>query len=262
MSQGGWFPGQHVATTLDMRQSHRKNPGRGLAVPAIHDARTASDTPQPAATTAGGQHVMASRSRRSSAPMANGLRVIAVAFPRAGVDGRSVVGDTPVAAEPTPPDPAGFLAGFFCAIGMMISNLGAGGRAMFNDRPIDDANLQAGLDEVKAVMARRGLAGACMLVAENEAAFTYGMHAPWSAIRPDPKTPMGFRIRASLEADGEEGRHRKLEGAAHTICQIADFGSMTQDWMEQLKAMLRKTGLEIEHVPFGGRPLPSIGTAP
>ena len=131
---------------------------------------------------------------------------------------------------------------------------------MFNERPIDDANLQAGLDEVKAVMARRGLAGACMLVASNEVAYTYGMHAPWSAIQLDVKTPLGFRIRASKEADGVEGRHAKLEGAAHTICQLSDFGAQTMDWMEQLKALLRKSGLEIEHTPFGGRPLPSIGT--
>jgi hypothetical protein len=133
---------------------------------------------------------------------------------------------------------------------------------MFNERPIDDPNLQAGLDEVKAVMARRGLAGACMLVAPNEAAYTYGMHASWSAIQPDAMTPLGFRIRASKEADGIEGRHAKLEGAAHTVCQLADFGAMTMDWMEQLKMILRKSGLEIEHTPFGGRPLPSIGSRP
>ena len=133
---------------------------------------------------------------------------------------------------------------------------------MFNDRPIDDGNLQAGLDEVKAIMKRRGLAGACMLVAPNEAAHTYGMHAPWSAIQPDVMTPLGFRIKASKEADGIEGRHAKLEGAAHTICQLSDFGAQTMDWMEQLKAILRQTGLEIEHTPFGGRPLSSIVSRP
>ena len=28
------------------------------------------------------------------------------------------------------------------------------------------------------------------------------------------------------------------------MCQLADFGSQTQDWMEQIKTMLRQTGLE------------------
>jgi hypothetical protein len=58
---------------------------------------------------------------------------------------------------------------------------------MMNDRPIENSRLQKALNEVKQVMARY----ACMLVSENEAAFTYGMHAPWSALRFDPDTPLG-----------------------------------------------------------------------
>lgn len=131
---------------------------------------------------------------------------------------------------------------------------------MFNERPIDDPNLQAALDEVKAVMAKHGLAGACILVAPQEAAYTYGIHAPWSAIQPDATTPLGFRIRASVKADGIEGRDAKIEGAAHTICQLSDFGAQTMDWMEQLKLILRQAGIEFDHTPFGGRPLPSIRT--
>jgi len=127
-----------------------------------------------------------------------------------------------------------------------------------NNRPVEDPRLQKALDEVKMVFARYGMAGAAMVIGPDEAAFVYAMHAPWSAIRYDPDTPLGWRIRASLGEDGKEGRHARLEGAAHTVCQLSDFGSMTQDWMEQIKVMLRETGLEIEHTPFGGQPLPSL----
>ena len=146
------------------------------------------------------------------------------------------------------------------AVRRLVKRITQEGCPMFNNRPIEDGNLQAGLREVQKIMRRRGLAGACMLVAQEEVAFTYIMHAPWSAITADPTTPMGFRIRASAEVDGEAGRHSKLEGAAHTVCQLADFGIMTQDWMDQLRLILRKAGLEIEHVPFGGKPLPTIQT--
>jgi hypothetical protein len=32
------------------------------------------------------------------------------------------------------------------------------------------------------------------------------------------------------------------------------------DWMEQVKALLRNHGIEFDHTPFGGSPLPSIHT--
>ena len=129
---------------------------------------------------------------------------------------------------------------------------------MYNDRPIDDANLQAGLDEVKEIMHRRGLAGACMLVAPEESAFTYGMHAPWSAIRPDADTPMGFRIRAVAKEDGDVLTRARVEGAVHTVAQLRDFGEQTMEWMDQLLAMLRKAGIDFEHRRHGGAVLPTI----
>jgi hypothetical protein len=130
---------------------------------------------------------------------------------------------------------------------------------MFNMRPIDDPNLQAALDEVKLVMARHGLAGACMLVAAEEGAFTYNLVTDWSAFRRDDAAPMGFRLRANSRAEGKKETERRIEGAAHTVCQLSDFGSQTQDWMEQLKAIMRQAGIDFEHRPFNGAPLPSIG---
>ena len=133
---------------------------------------------------------------------------------------------------------------------------------MINDRPIDDPALQRALNAVKATMAKHGFAGAVMLVAPEEAAFAYVMHAPWSAIVQDRETPLGFRIRAKSAEDGKELTHRRVEGAAHTICQLSDFGAQTMDWMEQLKSLLRQAGVEFDHSPFNGRPLPSLGAVP
>lgn len=133
---------------------------------------------------------------------------------------------------------------------------------MMNDRPVDDPNLQAGLDEIKAIMLRRGLAGAAMLVAPNEAAFIYGMTAPWSALRPDADLPLGFRFRAKSAEDGKEFTKLRVEGALHTICQLSDFGEQTTAWMEDLKLMLRRAGVDFDHTSFGGNPLPHLGTEP
>ncbi|MDE2107028.1 MAG: hypothetical protein KGL39_58010 [Patescibacteria group bacterium] len=126
---------------------------------------------------------------------------------------------------------------------------------MINDRPIEDQKLQKALDEVTQIMARYGLAGACMLVSPTEAAFTYGMHAPWSALRYDPATQLGFRFRAQSARDGKEETFRRVEGAMHTICQLSDFGEQTTAWMEDLKLMLRRAGIDFDHTPFGGKAL-------
>jgi hypothetical protein len=133
---------------------------------------------------------------------------------------------------------------------------------MMNDRPIKDPNLQAGLDEIKEIMLRRGLAGCAMLVAPEEAAFTYGMTAPWSALRPDLTLPLGFRFRANTAETGKEETERRVEGAMHTICQLCDFGYMTAAHMEDLMKMLRNAGIDFEHTPYGGKPLPRLANRP
>lgn len=128
-----------------------------------------------------------------------------------------------------------------------------------NNRPVDDPRLQKALDEVKQVFARYGYAGCAMVISPEEAVFFYAMHAPWSAIRYDPDAPLGWRFRAvSGGAESDAVLHVKVEAALHTVCQLADFGAATQDWMEQVKAMLRRAGIEFDHTSFGGQPLPPI----
>lgn len=131
---------------------------------------------------------------------------------------------------------------------------------MINDRPIDDPNLQRALDAIRGIMRRYNLAGAVMLVSSEESAFTYKMDAPWSAIQPEPGTPLGFRIRAKSGEDGRALTQARLEGALHTICQLSDFGEQTTAWMEDLKILLRRAGIDFEHTPFNGQPLGHIGT--
>jgi len=126
---------------------------------------------------------------------------------------------------------------------------------MINDRPINDPKLQKALDEVKQVMHRYGLAGACMLVSPEEAAFVYGLHAPWSAFRYDADAPLKFRIKAKTSETGKEETKRRIEGALHTICTLSDFGEQTTAWMEDIKLMLRRAGIKFDHKPFGGQPL-------
>jgi hypothetical protein len=127
-----------------------------------------------------------------------------------------------------------------------------------NDRPIENDRLQRAVDECKMVFARYGYAGAVMIVSANEAAYFYAMHAPWSAIRYDPDTPLGWRIRSKQAEIGRAAAESRMEGAVHTLCQLADFGMQTEEWMRQALAMLRDNGIEFDHVPFGGKPLPPL----
>jgi hypothetical protein len=129
---------------------------------------------------------------------------------------------------------------------------------MINDRKIEDPNILGALNDISRVLERRGLAGAVMVVGEDEAAFRYKLTAPWSGFRPDPSVPLGFRLRIVEKELGRALAQKRAEGAAHTVCQLADFGQQTQDWMEQLKLALRQHGLEFDHTPFGGQPLVSV----
>lgn len=131
-----------------------------------------------------------------------------------------------------------------------------------NDRPVENPKLQQALNAIKATMAKYGFAGACMVVSEDEAAFFYAMHAPWSAIRPDDSLALGFRIRAKSSEDGKELTQKRLEGALHTICQLSDFGEQTTAWMEDIKLMCRRAGIDFDHTPFNGKPLPHITGEP
>ena len=130
---------------------------------------------------------------------------------------------------------------------------------MFNDRPIENPRLQSALNEVGHIMQRYGLAGACMLVSEEESAYTYAVHAPWSAFRADPNVPLGFRLRANSKADGAEITNARVLAAMHTICTLADFAAQTAIWMADLQEMARNAGIEFEHTSFGAKPLPRLG---
>lgn len=130
---------------------------------------------------------------------------------------------------------------------------------MMNDRPIDDPVLRQALAEMQEILHKYDLAGAVCILNQSEAAFTYKVHAEWSALRPDPNTPLGFRLRARSGEDGKELTFSRVEAAMHTVCQLADFGMQTSFWMNDMKKLARQHGIEFDHVPFGGKPLPHIG---
>jgi hypothetical protein len=131
---------------------------------------------------------------------------------------------------------------------------------MKNERPVENPSLQRALDEFHRTLARYGFAGAAMIVSEDEAVFAYKLDAPWSAWRQEPGLPLGVRFRAKSAEDGKQITEQRVAGGVHTICQLADFGQQTQDWMEQLKAMLRHAGIDFQHRPFNGQALPSMVT--
>lgn len=129
---------------------------------------------------------------------------------------------------------------------------------MINDRPIKSPRLQACLNDVKRIIKRYNMAGTVMIVAPEEAAFAYVMTPSWSAWREDTSLPLGFRLRARSSEDGPELTHKRVEGAMHTICQFSDFGEQTTMWMEDLKLMARRAGIDFHHNPFNGNVLPHL----
>jgi hypothetical protein len=134
---------------------------------------------------------------------------------------------------------------------------------MFNDRPIEDPRLQAALDEVQAIYRRYDLAGAVMLVSEDDAAFAYPLYTTWNAVIEDPTVqPLGFRFRVKQAEQGVERAQALMLGTAHMLCQLHDFGVQTRIWMGDLLSMLRQAGIRIQHTPFNGRKLPRLSSRP
>lgn len=129
---------------------------------------------------------------------------------------------------------------------------------MFNDRPIEDPRLAQALQEVAEVYRKYDLAGAAMVVSEEEAAFVYPIYTTWNAVIEEPTMPMGFRLRAKQEELGPDRARQLIEGTAHMLCQLKDFGAQTQLWMSDMLKLLRQAGISIAHRPFNGQKLPRI----
>ena len=133
---------------------------------------------------------------------------------------------------------------------------------MQNDRPIDNPRLQAALDAVLACAREEDLACAVMLVSEQEAAFGYSLYTTWNAIVEDDTLPLGFRIRVKEAEQGLARTRAWMEGTAHMLCQLQDFGTQTRVWMGDLLRILKQSGLRITHIPFNGRTLPRLSSHP
>jgi len=133
---------------------------------------------------------------------------------------------------------------------------------MFNDRPIEDPHLQAALNEVLAIYRRYDLAGAVMLVSEDEAAFAYPIYTTWNIVVEDETIPLGFRFRLKEAEQGTERATALALGTGHLLHQLKDFGAQTQLWMGDLLRLLKQAGMSFTHVPFGGRKLPRLGSHP
>lgn len=129
---------------------------------------------------------------------------------------------------------------------------------MYNNRPIDDPRLAQALAEVAAVYRKYDLAGAAMLVNEEEAAYVYPLYTTWNAIIEDDDQPMGLRLRVKTAEQGADRAQQLAAGTAHLFCQLKDFGAQTQLWMTDWLHILKQAGIVIRHTPFNGQQLPRI----
>ena len=129
---------------------------------------------------------------------------------------------------------------------------------MYNIRPLDDQRTEEARQRIAAIYREYDLAGAFMIINPNEAGFLYSLPTTWSAFQDDHAGPLGIRIKAKSSEIGHDRSHALLEGAAHTLCQLVDFGLQTTKWCSDLLSLMRRQGLEIEHTPWNGAELPTI----
>jgi hypothetical protein len=133
---------------------------------------------------------------------------------------------------------------------------------MFNDRPVEDARLQAALEAVLAMAREQDLACAIMLVNEQEAAFGYQLFTSYNAVIEDETLPLGFRFRLKTAEQGQERSEQLAVGTGHMLHQLKDFGEQTKVWMGDLLRNLAKAGMTFRHTPFNGRKLPRLTSEP
>ena len=133
---------------------------------------------------------------------------------------------------------------------------------MFNMRPLDDARTTQARKKIAAIYEEYDLAGAFMVINSEEAGYRYQLPTSWNAFLYDIATPMGLRIRAKSANMGHAQAHAALEGSAHILCQLSDFGAQTYKWCNDLLRMMQRQGIEIEHTPWGGESLGTIEEYP
>ena len=133
---------------------------------------------------------------------------------------------------------------------------------MKNDRPIEDPRLQEALHIMARVCREYDLAGAIMLVSEQEAAFTYPIYTTWNIVVEDDTLPLGFRFRVKEAEQGKQRAAALAQGTGHMLHQLKDFGAQTQIWMGDLLRNLARAGIAFHHVPFNGRKLPRLTSQP
>ena len=129
---------------------------------------------------------------------------------------------------------------------------------MFNDRPIEDAQLREALAVIGGAIQYFDLAGGVFLVKGDEWCYGYQMPATWNAHIEDKSTPMGFRIRPREAELGRDRAGELLLGSAQVLTSMQDFGHQTKIWATDMIKLLRKAGLHIDHTPFNGRKLPRL----
>jgi len=119
---------------------------------------------------------------------------------------------------------------------------------MQNDRPIQNPKIQMGLDIFRYVCHDGDLAGGVYLIDENEMGFAYWMPATWNAFIEDRELELGFRIRARQDELGAERAKYFIEGTAHVLGAMQQFGLQTKLWGLDIQRLIQKGGkLSIQH---------------
>lgn len=124
-----------------------------------------------------------------------------------------------------------------------------------------DPNLREAMDEIRAVMKRRNIAGHVLLASPTHAEFGLLYDIPtWSAVRfENDSEHIGIRIKASSSNPDDKG---KLEATMHMLCTFQDMMVNAYGALDSLIGMVRKkvavlhlnrVGVEPDSVPGDGQ---------
>lgn len=102
-----------------------------------------------------------------------------------------------------------------------------------------DPNLREAMDEIRAIMKRRNIAGHVLLASPTHTEFGLLYDIPtWSAVSfEDTEDKVGIRIKAKSSNPDDKG---KLEATMHMLCSFQDMMANGFAAMDTLIAMVRK----------------------
>lgn len=115
-----------------------------------------------------------------------------------------------------------------------------------------DPELKEAAAEIKALMERRGIAGAFTLASPTHAEHLVHF-APWMVVKFEGEGAVRIRCKRE-DYPSREAQKQAMEETAHVIMRFKDISALHFKLMELLEGKIQAAGIEIEHDSGGYTP--------